>query len=123
VYDDVGDGRDSAADALFDGTRAPVRVGQRSFAPERKGEERDDPVIGTDEAEVSRGGAGFLYDSELDGSGINSDLLACRRLFQRLEVRLHRLDLAHLGKNRLLDLLGDRVRAIERELAGELQVK
>ena len=46
-----------------------------------------------------------------------------RFLGERLEVRLHRGDLGHRVEDRALDLLGNIVRLLEREIARELQVQ
>ena len=48
---------------------------------------------------------------------------AALRLGQRLEMRLHAGDLGHGGTDRRLELLGDRVRLVERQLARQLDVQ
>ena len=52
-----------------------------------------------------------------------SDLARLALLRERLEVRLHAGDLGHGGADRRLEVLGDRVRLLEREVAGKLDVQ
>ena len=46
-----------------------------------------------------------------------------RLLRERLEVRLDGDDLGHLVADRVLDLFGDRVRLVQGQLGGELEVE
>ena len=62
--------------------------------------------------------------TRLDRSRRRRDLLPRGGLFQRLEVRLHgSRPRGTAAQDRLLDLLGDRVRAVERQIARKLQVQ
>ena len=66
---------------------------------------------------------GRLAHDPLDRGRVERLLLPGRRLGERLEVRLHRVDLGRRGADRLLDLLGHLVRGLERHLARQLEVQ
>ena len=62
-------------------------------------------------------------DDAAHGRGVAGDLVARGFLAERLEMRLHRRHLRNRSLDRSLDLLGDRVRLLEREVARELEVE
>ena len=62
-------------------------------------------------------------DDALDLGGVVVPAAGRGRLGERLEVGLHVDDLGHRAEDRPLDLLGDRVRLVERKLAGQLEVE
>ena len=64
-----------------------------------------------------------LHDSPHDRFVRRLLLTRLLRLRERLEVRLHAGDLRHRGADRRLELLGDLVRLLEREVAGQLHVQ
>ena len=73
---------------------------------------------------TARGGApGRLADESLDLGRIVVRLAAGCRLGERLEMALDVDDLGHPVDDRPLDLLGDRVRLVERQLARQLEVE
>ena len=83
----------------------------------------EQPVVGAQEAQLARRLAGLLAHDPLDEVAVAVDALALGGLGQRLEVRLHRVHLRHRLDDRALDLGGDLVRVLERQLAGELEVE
>ena len=102
----------------------PCAVGERAAALEREREEDDDAVVGAHEPQLARRRAGLLAHD------------AARRRPRRCRSPrlgglsasgsrcvLHGLDLGHGGQDRALDLLGDLVRALEREVARKLQME
>ena len=75
---------------------------------EHERQEDDEALVGVEEANRPRRGAGRLADETLDLGRILVGLAARRRLGQRLEMALHLDDLGHAVDDRPLDLLGDR---------------
>src|SRR5205823_14166408 len=94
--------------------------------PER--EVGDEPLVGLEEAKLVRLAPGLLANDARDGRPVARDLVGARsaRLAgfgERLEVRLHGLDLRHGLADGTLDLLRDLVRLLEREIAGQLEMQ
>ena len=94
----------------------------------REREEGDQPDLGVQEAELARLGARRLDDDLAEGLGLRGALAlghgACRRrLGQRLQVRLDRVDLGQRVEDLVLDGGRDLVRVRERITAGELEVE
>src|SRR2546430_2562786 len=122
MHDDVGDLRALAPDELLDPARVGVRVGKRVRAePQRQ--VGDETLVGVDEAQLGRIDAQLGADDATHGRGVACDLRAGRFLAERLEVRLHRGHLRNRTLDRALDLLADRVRLLEREVAWKLEVE
>ena len=73
----------------------------------------------------SRGSAPVAFaDDALDGRrAVCLDLARFAHLGERLEVRLDTRDLRHRGADRRLELLGDRMRLLERQFARQLDVQ
>ena len=72
----------------------------------------------------SRGGrpVASRHDA-LDRVGVDALLARLRGLGQRLEVRLHGVELRHGGEDRVLELLGHVVRCLEGHVARQLQMQ
>ena len=117
MHDHVADLGPLAADPLLDLAGARVSVGQRGAGVERERQVGEQPVVGAQEAQLARRLAGLLPDDPLDEVAVAVDALALGGLGQRLEVRLHRVHLRHRLDDRPLDLGGDLVRVLERQLA------
>ena len=111
------------ADALLDLARARVRLVEPALRVETEGEERDETAVGAQHAQLARFLAGDLADDPLDIGAVDCDLPAGRRLCERLEMGLHRVHLGDRGADRALHPLRDRVRLLERQVAGQLEVE
>ena len=103
-------------------------VGKRCPARQVKGQIRDEPVIGVEEPQRRRLLARRLAHDAGDDVVVVGDLLlagtGARSFFgQRLEMRLHGVDLRHRLADRTLDLLRDLVRVVERQIARQLDVE
>ena len=94
-----------------------------ALAVEAESEERDEADVGAQEAQLARRPARRLAHDPLDRGRVDALLARLRRLGERLEVRLHRVDLGRRGEDRVLELLGDVVRLLERHLARQLEVQ
>ena len=122
VHDDVGDLRTLAPDQLLDPARVGVRGRERARAePQRQ--VGDEPLVGVDEAQLRGIDAELGAHDAAHGGGVAGYLVARGFLAERLEMRPHRRHLRNRQLDRSLDLLGDRVRLLEREVAGELEVE
>ena len=100
-----------------------MRVGER-VAIDSQGQVGDEPVVGVDEAQLRDGSTpSSSRTMRLDRRGVSCDLGSHRLLVERLEVRLHRRDLGNRALDRALDLLGDRVCLLQREVARQLEVE
>ena len=109
-------------DELLDPARVGVRGRERAGAePQRQ--VGDEPLVGVDEAQLRGIDAELGAHDAAHGRGVAGDLVARGFLAERLEMRLHRRHLRHRQLDRPLDLLGDRVRLLEREVAGKLEVE
>ena len=122
MHDDVSDIRPLSPDELLDPARVCVRVGE-GVGAEPQREVGDETLVGVDEAQLGRIDAQLGADDAAHGRGVARDLRAGRFLAERLEVRLHRGHLRNRTLDRALDLLADRVRLLEREVAWKLEVE
>ncbi len=117
----------SRADALLDLARARVRLGERAAASsaEREEERRARPSVSRKRS--SRGGLPVaLAHDPLDRRAASSlgPRSPAAGLAQRLEVRLHRVDLRHrLARSRARPATATVVRLLERQVARQLQVQ
>src|SRR5207244_11489861 len=125
VDDDLRDLRQLASDPLLDGRGDRVRLAEGARRVEGEGKEEDQAVLGLEQAELAGDAAGLrAHDAQCglprnaDGAVTGTPPLC--RLRKRLEMRLHGVDLGQRLDDRVLDLRGDRVRLVERELAGQL---
>src|SRR5882724_10850584 len=115
----VGDVGPLATDALLDLARPRVRIVEPARALEAERQERDEAAVRAEEAQRSRFSARRLSDDSPHDRFVRGLLLTrLLRLRERLQVRLHAGDLRHCGADRGLELLGDLVRLLEREVAG-----
>src|SRR6476659_2187640 len=118
VDDHVGDIRALAPDSLLDLARARVRLVEPARAFERERQERNETVVGAQEAQLPRRLAGFLLDhARHDRGAVGLDLARRTLLRKWLEMCLHAGDLGHRGADRRLEVFGDRVRLLEGEVA------
>src|SRR5689334_3863324 len=111
------------ADARLDLARARMRVGERSARVEAERQERDEALVRLEEAQLARLMAHLLANDPANVAGLDAAVLDCAHVLvlrQRLEVRLHGGDRGEGGANGELDLLGDLVRLLERQVAGKL---
>ena len=120
----VGNIRPFVTDPLLDLARPCVGVREAARALEAKSQEGDETVVRAEETERARRGSGRLLDDAAHDRFVRRLHLAsllCLR--ERLEMRLHTGDLRHGGADRRLELLGDVVRLLERQVTGELHVE
>ena len=101
----------------------PCASARESARGKPESEKDDDARLGANEPELARFGARLCPHRRLDRSGVDVDLLARRRLADRLEVCPDGPDLGSLREDRGLDLLGDVVCPVEREVARKLQME
>src|SRR5262245_20202144 len=98
----VGDVGLLPADELLDLAGAGVRVVEARLPVEAERQERDEAVGGPEEAQLARGPAGRLADDAFDRAGVDALLARLGGLGERLEVRLHGVELGRGGEDRLL---------------------
>ena len=122
MHDDVGDLRMLPPDELLDPARIGV-CGRECAGAEPQRQVGDEPLVGVDEAQLGRIDAQLGADDAMNRRGVAGDLCAGRFLAERFEVRLDRRHLRDRTLDRALDLLADRVRLLEREAAGKLEVE
>src|SRR3954447_10883236 len=122
MHDDVGDLWMLPPDELLDPARVGVR-GRECAGAEPQRQVGDEPLVGVDEPQLRGIDAQLGADDAAHRRGVARDLGAGRFLRERLEVRPHRGHLRNRELDRPLDLLGDRMRLLQRELAGKLEVK
>src|SRR5207247_6508331 len=122
-YAHCGDVVPLATDALLDRSLALFCLLEPGVRVEPERQERDETAVGAQEAQLARRRAGRILDDPLDVARVDGDLATGRRLRQRLEMGLHRIDLRDGRGDRALHLLRDLVRLLEREIAGKLEVE
>ena len=98
-----------------------VSVGERRGRVEAERDERDDAFLRPEQPQLAQRATGSALGRGLDLGCL--DELAGSHLGERLEVGLHRGDLGDGVDDRPLDLLGDLVGLVERQVAGQLQVE
>ena len=123
MHDHGGDAGIRRADPLGHGGGAVVCVGERRRAVDRERDEHDEALVGLERAECARRAAGELDDLALDPRELLRGDASGRSLGERLEVGLDRAHLRDVPLDRTLDLLGERVRNGEVEVAWELHVE
>ena len=93
MHANVSELGEGAADILLDLACQRVRVGQGALRVEAEREERDEPVLGLEEADFTRRRSGARFDEPSDPLCVGLDVRPCRRapgggLAERLEMRL-----------------------------------
>src|SRR5262249_5514613 len=122
VHDDVRDLRPLAPDELLDPARVRMGGGKRvGTQPQR--EVGDEALVRVDEPQPRRIDAELGEKDAADGRRVAGDFGAGGLLAERLEMRLYRRPLGNRLLDRALDLLGDGVRLLQREVAGELEME
>src|SRR3954452_17691331 len=92
----VGDVGACAADSLLHLACARVSVCERGAGGERQRDVREQALVGVEEAKLARWRAGRLADDASDTVDIGVvDALSCGGLGERLEMRLHDVDLGN----------------------------
>ena len=97
--------------------------GGERIGAEPQSEVGDETLVRVDEAKLGGIDAELGLDDAAHGRCVAGHLGARGLLAERLEMRLHRRHLGNGPLDRPLDLLSDRVRLLEREPAGELEME
>src|SRR5581483_2296075 len=105
-----------------------MRVGERRPPGQVQRQIGDEPFVRVEESQLDGIGAGDVANDARHGRAVVGDLVRAGPrtgdlLRQRLQVRLDGGDLRDRGADRELDLLGDLMGLVEREVAGELDVE
>ena len=124
VDDDLGDLGQLASDSLLDRARLRVRVGERRRRVEAERQVGDD-AFGVRRKRSSRGGpAGLALDEALDPPSASRSISGLPPgLGERLRCVWTASTSGTAAHDRALDLLGDLVRLVERQVAGKLEVE
>ena len=123
VHHHVGDRGHRAAHALLDRARPAVRVRERP-APSSPSVRKTTMPSSVRTMRTSRAIAPVSSRTAASIAAVSISTASPAAVSRdRLEVRLHRTHLRRVAQDRRLDLLGDLVRGVERELAGKLQVQ
>src|SRR3954470_20151521 len=100
--DNVGDVGLRLAYELLDLAGAGMGVVEGRLAVEAEREERDEAVGGPQKAQLARRAAGRLAHDALDGARVEALLARLGELGERLEMRLHRVELRYRVEDRTL---------------------